>query len=282
MPWFKVDDSFESHPKVKSIPRARRVKAIGLWTLAGSWAARQLTDGFVPDYMLDELAASRREAATLVEVGLWVVAEGGYAFKDWHDWQPTKAKVEAEREAAKERMRVARERKKGTSSGEVRANDSVSPSNRSGEVRSTPGLVTPTRPDPTRPVHKEEADASSLRAVALTEPDRFDEFWNTYGHKKDRVNAEKKWKLALKKPGVTADLLIACAADYVLYERTHNEGGRYIMGPAKWLLNERWTDERPARPAPQSNAQAWLQLATETADADRSNVSPFRQIGGGA
>lgn len=174
MPWFKVDDSFESHPKVKAIPRARRVKAIGLWTLAGSWSARQLTDGFVPSYMLDELAATKTEANTLVEVGLWSPVDGGYLFKDWHDWQPTKAKVEAEREAAKERMRVARERKKGTRSGDVRANTSATPPNGSGEVRSTPRSVTPTRPDPTRPDQEDnnvpEADASDApKSLALIE-----------------------------------------------------------------------------------------------------------------
>jgi hypothetical protein len=165
MPWFKVDDSFESHPKVKAIPRPRRVKAIGLWTLAGSWSARQLTDGFIPGYMLDELAGSKTEANTLVEVGLWSPVDGGYLFKDWHDWQPTKARVEAERDAAKERMRVARERKKGTGSGNVRANTSATPPNRSGEVRSTPRSVTPTRPDPTRPDHKEEEPAGSSSAT---------------------------------------------------------------------------------------------------------------------
>lgn len=95
--------------------------------------------------------------------------------------------------------------------------------------------------------------------------DRFDEFWDTYGKKVDRKAAEKKWRLALRKPGVTADLLIAAAAEYVAWERANNEGGRFIMGPAKWLLNERWTDERVARQQPLTNTQRHMQLVRQLA-----------------
>jgi hypothetical protein len=102
------------------------------------------------------------------------------------------------------------------------------------------------------------------RKRSETDP-RFEEFWETYGHKKDRANSERKWRLALKKPNVTADLLIAAAAAYVLHERTNNEGGRYIMGPAKWLLNERWTDERVARAPEMTRVGEHMALARRLA-----------------
>ena len=114
-----------------------------------------------------------------------------------------------------------------------------------------------------------------------TEPDRFEEFWETYGKKVDKKAARQKWLLALRKPGVTADLLISAAAAYVLWERTHNDNGRYVMGPAKWLLNERWADERPARPAPRTNTQQHLALAQQLAADEDQQVIPFRQIGDG-
>jgi hypothetical protein len=167
MVWFKVDDSFESHPKVKSIPKTKstRIRAIGLWTLAGSWSASQLTDGFVPNYMLPELGGTHIEATWLVNAGLWLAEDDGHRFHDWDEWQPTKAKVEEERAAAKERMRVARERKKGTRSGDVRANTSERTRTRS-ENFANQRSVTPTRPDPTRPDPKEQehsADKSTAR-----------------------------------------------------------------------------------------------------------------------
>lgn len=162
MPWMKIDDSFESHPKVKSIPKGKRTKAIGLWTLAGSWCARHLTDGFVPAYMVGELGGTRAESSLLVSASLWHEVADGFTFHDWTDHQPSRAKVEEERDAAKERMRVARERKKGTSSQDVRANTSERTRTRS-ENFDNGRSVTPTRPDPTRP-DQEDKDESEADA----------------------------------------------------------------------------------------------------------------------
>lgn len=111
--------------------------------------------------------------------------------------------------------------------------------------------------------------------------DRFDEFWDVYGKKVDRKGAEKKWALALRKPDVTADRLIAAARSYVTYEREHNQGGRYVMDPTRWLHGERWRDERLERPAsapPQSRVQQHLALAKQFAD-EQAPI-PFPQIGG--
>jgi hypothetical protein len=47
MTWFKIDDSFYDHPKVFDAPDC----AVALWTRAGTWSARNLTDGFVPTGM---------------------------------------------------------------------------------------------------------------------------------------------------------------------------------------------------------------------------------------
>lgn len=142
--WFKMDDSFPSHPKVLAIPRRDRLAAVGLWTLAGGWCAKQLTDGYLAKHMLEEIGGSPRLASTLVEVGLWEVSEDGYQYHDWADYNPTREEVESERESARERMKRVRSRRSSPevqrSSGEVRANNSRS----SEEVRLT-------RPDPTRP-----------------------------------------------------------------------------------------------------------------------------------
>ena len=242
MPWMKIDDSFESHPKVKSIPKGKRTKAIGLWTLAGSWCARHLTDGFVPSYMVVELGGTRAESSLLVSASLWREVDGGFAFHDWTDHQPSRAKVEEERGAARERMRSARERKKGVSSQGVRANDSER-SGADAENFANGSSVTPTRPDPTRPIEEPSSDQSDAM-------DRFDEFWDAYGKKTNRKAAEGKWRLALKRKGVTPELLISAARAYVTYERQNNEGGRFIMDPARWLNGHRWEDERPTNVTP--------------------------------
>lgn len=106
MPWFRIDDNFAFHQKVMAAGNA----AIGLWSRAGSWSMQTLSDGFIPDDTVRKLG-TKREAERLVAVGLWDRLPSGYAFHQWEDRQPTKAQVEADREAAKERQRKRRQRK---------------------------------------------------------------------------------------------------------------------------------------------------------------------------
>jgi 5-methylcytosine-specific restriction endonuclease McrA len=90
--WFKVDDKFHDHPKVRDPDLA----ALGLWTLSGSWAGENLTDGFVPEFVARRWttpARLRKHAAWLVDRGLWEPAEKGretgWIFHDWTDQNPT-------------------------------------------------------------------------------------------------------------------------------------------------------------------------------------------------
>ena len=87
MTWFKVDDSFHSHPKVLAATPA----ALGLWVVAGSWSGANLSDGFVPDHVLPRLLPDPDALAKeLVTCRLWRRAKGGYQFHDWIDYQPSK------------------------------------------------------------------------------------------------------------------------------------------------------------------------------------------------
>lgn len=287
MTWFKVDDKFPRHRKVRKVKRSnpdkrRDAAPFGLWVLAGA----ESDDGFIPLEVLEEHDDDAEDYADrLVAAGLWIEeerdGEPGYRFHDWADHNPADASS-----SGTFGNHVKWHQKRGEInpdcphcvaqiSGRSRGDDR-------GDIGSEiapESLPDPTRPVPTRPEPKENPSRS--RSTKKPEgTDRFDEFWETYGKKVDRKGAEAKWRLALKKPDVTAELLIAAAAAYVLHERTHNEGGRYIMGPAKWLLNERWRDERPARPAPQSRVQQHLQLARDLQAEEQGQMIPFPQIGG--
>lgn len=137
MTWFKVDDSFHSHSKVWATSPA----ALGLWVVAGSWSSKSLSDGFVPDHALARLLPGAESLAEeLVAAGLWTRTKGGFRFHDWQEYNPSAEQVEAERGAAKERMRKLRaERKtagqKGKRSGEQPANVPGNRDRTSGEVR---------------------------------------------------------------------------------------------------------------------------------------------------
>lgn len=148
MPWFKVDDGFHGHPKVVELS----LEAVGAWTLAGSWCASYLTDGEIGLRSLQRLGGGKEQAVELVEAGLWLEpAPGTYQFKDWEDYQPLKESVEAEREAARDRMQKVRAKKKGTvpeGSEDVQANNTGTFGRSSEEVRVTPSHPIPSQPIP--------------------------------------------------------------------------------------------------------------------------------------
>lgn len=91
MTWFKIDDSFYDHPKVFDAPDC----AVALWTRAGTWSARNLTEGFVPSGMPARLCDDPDTAVKeLVRRGLWLRTAGGYRFHDWTEYQPSRDAVE--------------------------------------------------------------------------------------------------------------------------------------------------------------------------------------------
>lgn len=153
MPWFRVDDKFHDHPKVRKL-RGDKTAAIGLWSLAGSWAADNLTDGFVPGEIVQRFDPKERYARRLVEVGLWTVdeqdGESGYRFHQWTEHQPTRSEVENRRKETRERVKRWRERNGQSKTPPLEVTNGVGNALHGTDV--TP-LVTPppTRPDPARP-----------------------------------------------------------------------------------------------------------------------------------
>lgn len=109
MAWFKVDDGFANSKPVLRIPRRYRAQAVGLWVMAGTWCAKELTDGFVPDYTIDDFASSPAMAAHLVRAGLWENTDGGWQFVGWANYQFTKEQVLARRSAEAEKKQRARD-----------------------------------------------------------------------------------------------------------------------------------------------------------------------------
>lgn len=120
MTWFKVDDSFHSHPKALKAGGM----ALGLWVRCGSYCAQHLTDGFIPREIV-LLYGTKTLAAKLVDAKLWHAVDGGWLMHDYGDYNPTAEKVTAERRSATERQRQAREAAK--SRRESRRDSGVTP-----------------------------------------------------------------------------------------------------------------------------------------------------------
>lgn len=110
IPWFKVDDTFHSHPKARRV----QLSAIGLWTLCGSHCMAYKTDGFAPAWLVHSFPKGRQLADRLIQEGLWDYAirddEPGYQFHDWLHYQQSSEEIERDRERNRERQRDFRRR----------------------------------------------------------------------------------------------------------------------------------------------------------------------------
>lgn len=94
--WMKIDDGLHAHRKTRAVtkghPEKRRDSApMGLWVLAGSWAARNNRDGWVPCDELDRWDDEWEALAKrLVFAGYWWPeqrdGEDGFGFNDWQEW----------------------------------------------------------------------------------------------------------------------------------------------------------------------------------------------------
>ena len=231
MAWFKVDDGFHASRKLLRIPKRGRFAAVGLWTVAGSWAADQLTDGHVPDYMIAEWACPPTAPESLVDAGLWQRTHDGYLFYNWHEYQPSKQDVDAERAASRERMRELRARRKQPKPRNDAEPEDVfgrTAPNGSESVRNPD----PTRPDPTRP-NREEAKASSVSKTA----EEFIDWYTEYPRKASRAVAEKAYAKARKKAS-TQELLEGARR----YSEDPNREQEFTKMPATWLNGGCWDD----------------------------------------
>lgn len=102
---FQVDSDFYDHPKVIGMSDA----AFALWVRAGSYSTAKLLDGFVSDDALSLFSQTQQDAAgELVRHGLWKRTRGGYQFHQWGERNLTRGRVEADREADRDRKRADR------------------------------------------------------------------------------------------------------------------------------------------------------------------------------
>jgi len=134
MAWFKVDDNLHSHEKARKAGLA----AMGLWAVSGSHSGAYLAEGLVPRWYVAGWPSGIKLAAKLVAAGLWIEDGDGWRFHQWDERNPSKQQVEADRMAARERQKRARDSKR-----ESRRDSDVT-----NGVSDAVTSAAPTRPDP--------------------------------------------------------------------------------------------------------------------------------------
>jgi hypothetical protein len=193
MTWGKMDDKFHRNKKVRALRRLRGgMEALGVWTFWWSWCLDDPElSGLVP---VDELEKTdRRAAGLLVEVGLWLKENDGYRFKDFHEYNPTKAQREAKKAYDRDHVSAKRNGNQG---------DVVTDSDTSREAvvtESCPARVpVPSRPVPVPSVSGARDDGSTTGARVRTAFAGFYEgtkaaLWPASQAKPDEVRAIAAW-----------------------------------------------------------------------------------------
>jgi len=275
--WFKVDDGFHSHSKVLRLAAEGDFEAIALWTVAGSWASDQLTDGWVPRYAAAKLDPDfERHARALERVGLWECARRddgpGWLFHGWNEdgRQPTAEKVIADRRANAERQAQWRARANAIKSNGV-TNGLV--------THYVTDPVTPTRPDPTvvlatQALLKDSSPPARADGGKPAAPEGFDEFWRAYPRRVGKKHAEGAYAKALTK--ASPAVLIAGARFYAMEQKFTDK--EFIKHPRTWLNGECWTDEPDTPPPPPLDADEAATLPP--LGVPGSGVAPADPFGG--
>lgn len=270
MAWFKVDDKFHSHPKIKRIPRRLRRAAIGLWTIAGSWCADYETDGEVPEYMLEEFDADPEEVAALVDCGLWERAEDGVVFCNWGEFQPTRAQLDEKRAQTAERVQKYRQKKRQNRTETAVTSDDgnavtgafVTQVKRSPRTRPVPDPTpnTPPTPSDQGELLATPGTAPRKRAGAFVYPDGFEAWWKAYPRKDDKRKALTAWKRVVRE--VPNEGLIAAAERY---RDDPNRSEAFTKLATSWLNGGAWENgPLPPRGGPGGGRPDPLQQGMDT------------------
>lgn len=86
----------------------------------------------------------------------------------------------------------------------------------------------------------EEATATSSKS---SEPEGWDEFWAAFPRKDGKTDTKGAYVKAIKKRGITPELLTAAAASYARRMKLERTDRAKIKMGQGWLNSERWEDE---------------------------------------
>ena len=126
-PGFNVPLGFYDGSEVESIPKRIRAAAVGVWALAGNYAATQLTDGYVGPGVLKMIGCTDAiRAALKVTINkkgelspLWIDARnGGIQLTNWPKHQRTNDEVTTYRASEAARKRDERSTKRNATTSE--------------------------------------------------------------------------------------------------------------------------------------------------------------------
>lgn len=264
MSWVKLDDQFFRHPKVLAAGRdARDLYMVGL-----CYCAQGLTDGFIPSQAVRVLAAEAEidtgpaSAARLVDVGLWETTEGGYAVHDYHEYQPSKERVLATREARAEAGSRGGKQKASNLLQQNASKTLANPKQKSAPYPSRTHPVPVPSPDPI-PIEDDDAGAPAPKKARAVKRSV-----DSFAPNDDEIRAWQRQYPELDVPDQLARLRNYCrshAKEYADYHATFDN----------WL--RRAVDEGPHRGGRSPNGLAQLTPNNQRSVAAITSFDPTRR-----
>lgn len=282
MVWFRVDDGFHDHPKVEALLESKHASdAIALWTLAGSWCGKHLTDGEISASKVARLGIRHhaKAAQELVRVRLWEKTDTGFRFHQWTERQAARADVDQTRRESADRMRRlranqrARREETGRESidelGNVRANNT--PHVRANDERSSPVQVSERSSTHSVPFHSvpyQDQNQDTAPAPPVADPSFHRRaLERVVGEVRGRPWSVPKQRFAMAARAdevveeireMAARLALApealCALAFEQWQR-HRENRNESTQPHLWL--DDWAGQLPPPPKPK---EVWRDL----------------------
>ncbi|MFI9344979.1 hypothetical protein ACIG0D_27490 [Streptomyces sp. NPDC052773] len=171
-----MDDRFPSHRKVALLSD----RAFRLYVSALCWASENLTEGVIRDEELRLVAHIRgmkSAAKELEDRQLWDRVADGWQIHDFLEYNPDRAKVQAERKANAARQQAWRDRKKAQRAAKEAAAQPKEKADRNGVTHGvTHGVsngtpVPPPSPTPASPTEKPASKGAASPALGPQIPD---------------------------------------------------------------------------------------------------------------
>lgn len=262
MPWLKWWVGTASDPKFRMLAEECQLpvaSVLGVWAYLLERAASNAERGHIPaDLDMRLMAYTLQLTPHQVETVCNATKRDGLVTPEGEiaKWEAQQAKREKSEPpgASTKRVQALRERKKaqqnkdlgdgkGGNGGETDVTDETAGNGKKRHKKKS------------REEEDKEPKPPSSAGADGAEP--FDQFWEAYPHKVDKIEARKVWAKLKPDAALLATILAAVEAQKA-GDQWMRDNGQYIPGPARWLRAGRWLDVvRPYTPPPPKLPAGW-------------------------
>ena len=99
--WIRHDTTMLNNPKFLQLRAEGKWKQIVIHFAAMEYVGAHGLDGYIPEYVLPVIGATKKDAYTLVDYDLWHMETTGFSIHAWDEFQMTDEDMQKRRQRAK-------------------------------------------------------------------------------------------------------------------------------------------------------------------------------------